>query len=169
MRAAQRLKLSQRRGDTLIEVIFALAILATLLTVLTVAAVNSWRNSRLAGERTQASAYVQEQVEALRTFRRSNNWTTFYTSIVNATPPPNSSFVMQPSTPIPLSPSSWVVNSGVLNDGIYTFKTVVESAQPAGSPTPRSVKFKVTATWRSLGTSTTNSSDQLVEFTDVDN
>lgn len=151
MRSRGVLKL--RRGDTLIEVVFALAILATLLTVLTTSAISSWRTSRLAGERTQASAYIQEQVEALRAYRAGKTWAAFTTSI-----PPAISFSMQPQ----LS-DTWGVTSGSYTQRFFTLAITDNGVQSlAGSPgTVR--RFTVTATWRNFGGAGQNKSDQIVE------
>lgn len=65
------------RGETLVEVVMALGILSLVLVSSYALATGTFRLGRGAGERTQAVNYLQEQVEALRTYRNSNTWETF--------------------------------------------------------------------------------------------
>ena len=152
-----------RAGDTLIEVVFALAILATLLIVITTGGINSWRVSRMAGERTQASAIAQTQVEALRAFWGGTDWATF-----SATPPintapsvtsPGTGFSMQLDTS---SPRAWKVVNGSTTDGVQYTAVINRIYTP--SPASNVMRFKVTVTWRSLGVNGVNTSDQVVDF-----
>ncbi len=153
----------QRPGDTLIEVVFALAILATLLIVITTGAINSWRVSRIAGERTQASAVAQAQVEALRAYWGGTDWTTFSTSPPISTAPssvtPGPDFSMQLDTSVP---KAWKVANGSTTDGAQY--TVVINRIYIPPPTSNVMRFKVTVTWRSLGVNSINTSDQIVDF-----
>ena len=65
---------TQKRGDTLIEVIFAFAILGTIIGFAFTGVIQA-RKSAVAGqERTQALEMVQYQSEALQTYRRSLPW-----------------------------------------------------------------------------------------------
>lgn len=65
------------RGDTLVEVVMALAILSLVLVSSYALATGTFRLGRGAGERTQAVNYLQQQAEALRTYRNSVDWTVF--------------------------------------------------------------------------------------------
>lgn len=70
------------RGDTLIEVTFALAILGFVLLGSTAVAAMAFRVGQTARERTTLSEQAQEQMEALRSFRdnalsTAGGWATF--------------------------------------------------------------------------------------------
>lgn len=62
------------RGETLVEVVMALGILSLVLVSSYALATGTFRLGRGAGERTQAVNYLQEQAEALRTYRNSVKW-----------------------------------------------------------------------------------------------
>jgi len=70
-------KQTEERGDTLIEVTFALAILGFVLMSSTVIAMTAFRTGQTARERTQVAAEAQEQMEALRSFRDNHTWDEF--------------------------------------------------------------------------------------------
>jgi Tfp pilus assembly protein PilV len=65
------------RGDTLIEVTFALAILGFVLLGSTAIAAAAFRTGQTARERTQVVQVAQDQMEALRTFRDNHTWAEF--------------------------------------------------------------------------------------------
>lgn len=71
----KRLKL--HKGDTLLEVIIALAILTVVLTAATISALRSFRSADLARERTTAYFLAQRQADALRAYGRSMIWKDF--------------------------------------------------------------------------------------------
>ncbi|QQS27070.1 prepilin-type N-terminal cleavage/methylation domain-containing protein [bacterium] len=61
-------------GMTLIEIIFALAIVGTLLTLSYAAALGAWRNATAANQRTQAQYMIQQTMEALKAYRESDDF-----------------------------------------------------------------------------------------------
>ncbi len=65
------------RGDTLVEVTIALAILAMILTGSFVAANKAFRLGQDAKERSQLVGNAQQQAEALQSFRDSHTWNEF--------------------------------------------------------------------------------------------
>lgn len=67
-------RLSDQHGDTLVEVILAVAILSVVLIGAFSVANRSFLVGQSAKERTQASSLMQEQVEALRSYRDSVSW-----------------------------------------------------------------------------------------------
>lgn len=69
--------LQGERGDTLIEVTFALAILGFVLLGSTAIAATAFRTGQTARERTQVAQAAQEQLEALRSFRDNHTWNEF--------------------------------------------------------------------------------------------
>lgn len=75
-----------QRGDTLIEVTFALTILASVLIGATAIALGAFRTGELAKERTQVSQDAQLQAEALRTFRDNHTWDEFRFGLGPTTP-----------------------------------------------------------------------------------
>lgn len=68
------MKRLDERGETLVEVVMALAILSLVLVSSYALATGTFRLGRGAGERTQAVNYLQEQAEALRTYRNEVDW-----------------------------------------------------------------------------------------------
>jgi len=71
------MKRLDQRGETLVEVVMALGILSLVLVSSYALATGTFRLGRGAGERTQAVNYLQEQAEALRTYRNANTWDDF--------------------------------------------------------------------------------------------
>lgn len=57
------------RGMTLIEILFAFAIIGSVLTVAYASALRAWRTAASANQRTQAQYVAQDQLERLRGFR----------------------------------------------------------------------------------------------------
>lgn len=66
-----------QRGDTLIEVTFALAILGAVLVGASLIATVAFRSGETGTERTQIAEVAQEQMEALRSFRDGHTWNQF--------------------------------------------------------------------------------------------
>lgn len=83
------------RGDTLVEVTIALAILSFVLLGSILVAENAFRIGQTARERTQLSEQAQAQMEALRSFRDNHTWDEFlygnaslgYSGVFNTAPP----------------------------------------------------------------------------------
>lgn len=67
-------QITKPKGDTLIEVVISLAILATILAIATTAALTFYRTTRAANERSQALYLAQRQAEALRAYAGSLSW-----------------------------------------------------------------------------------------------
>lgn len=57
------------RGMTLVEILFAFAIIGTVVTVAYSAALRAWRTAVSANQRTQAQYLAQDQLERVRAFR----------------------------------------------------------------------------------------------------
>lgn len=70
-----------KRGDTLVEVLFSLIIISAIIAVAINGALNASRNSRSARERTQAQFLVDYQAEALRAYKDSRIWQDFFGDI----------------------------------------------------------------------------------------
>ena len=71
------------RGDTLVEVTFALAILGAVLIGSTVVTTGAFRTGQTAKERTEVASVAQGQIEALRSFRDNHTWTEFRSGTAN--------------------------------------------------------------------------------------
>lgn len=69
-------------GQSLIEVIVAVGMMALLLTAVLALISLSVKNSRLAKDRTKAVGLVQEGIELMRTYR-DKNWIALYTATGN--------------------------------------------------------------------------------------
>jgi len=68
------LKLRNECGQTLIEVVVALAVTIIAVTALTLIAVNSVRNSQFAQNEAQAKALMEKTLEQVRLVRDSQGW-----------------------------------------------------------------------------------------------
>jgi Tfp pilus assembly protein PilV len=64
----------KRRGDTLIEVLFAFAILATIIGFSFTGALAGYKSALAAQNRTQATLVAQYQADGLKTYRDSLDW-----------------------------------------------------------------------------------------------
>lgn len=62
------------KGDTLIEVLFAFAILSAVIAVAFSGAMNSYKSAQTAQNRTQALFLAQYHADALKTYRDSLDW-----------------------------------------------------------------------------------------------
>lgn len=72
-----RIALRNQRGDTLVEVTIALAILALVLTGAFTLANKAFNVGQSAKERSQLVGDAQQQAEALESFRDSHTWSEF--------------------------------------------------------------------------------------------
>ncbi len=64
----------RRQGMTLVEIIFAMAIVSTVLTLAYAAALGAWRNATAANQRTQAQYMIQQSIEAIKAYRETENF-----------------------------------------------------------------------------------------------
>lgn len=67
-------RLNKQKGDTLLDIVFSLAILSIILVVAYGSAIFSWRTARTAQQRTQAYYLAQYQTEALIAYKNANTW-----------------------------------------------------------------------------------------------
>jgi prepilin-type N-terminal cleavage/methylation domain-containing protein len=81
-----RAEKGSERGDTLIEVTIALAILGLVLLSSFVVATTAFRLGQTARERTQLAEEAQNQMEALRSFRDNHTWQQFRTGLSCGSP-----------------------------------------------------------------------------------
>ncbi|HEX3082443.1 MAG TPA: prepilin-type N-terminal cleavage/methylation domain-containing protein [Candidatus Saccharimonadia bacterium] len=89
--------LKNERGDTLVEVVIALAILSLVLLSSTLITTQAFRIGQTARERTTLTDAAQVQAEALRSFRDNHTWDQFlhgglisgvsYNGVLNAAGP----------------------------------------------------------------------------------
>jgi Tfp pilus assembly protein PilX len=70
-------KASQDKGQSLVEVIMALAVALLVVVALVRATVTSIRNARFAKDKALATKYAQEGIEAVRAYRDGVDWSTF--------------------------------------------------------------------------------------------
>ena len=129
--------LGVRRGDTLIEVVISLAILASVITIATSGSLNAWRASRLAGERTKATGLAQRQADALKAYKKSKLWAAFKSEVGG------SSFYMSFDTANPAA--GWVRQSGALTTET-PFEQKITPDCPAGVTY---CNFTVSVKWQS--------------------
>lgn len=152
------------RGETLVEVVMALGILSLVLVSSYALATGTFRLGRGAGERTQAVNYLQEQAEALRSYRNNVDWQLKFANEMNGynRPPPFDVFCMKKEddddphwVPVPS-----VNNPDCIIDGI----NVTIHPTPVGGP-PKQYNFEFKATWKTASqennvTLTTKLTDQ---------
>lgn len=75
-----------KKGMTLVEIIFAFAIVSTLLTLAYAAALSAWQSAVASNQRTQAQYLVQQSLEAVKAYRESSDfvWGDFLDDIDNS-------------------------------------------------------------------------------------
>jgi prepilin-type N-terminal cleavage/methylation domain-containing protein len=161
-------------GMTLIEIIFALAIVGTLLTLSYAAALGAWRNATAANQRTQAQYMIQQTMEALKAYRESDDfdWGAFIAEVNPAGNPiyiglqqadgsiTTNNFSCQ-SAPIPPATCKFVLQSGTT--GIIPVGSNVNVA----SSTPFTIEIKPIQyfTENTLGGTEINASMNLPDTT----
>lgn len=84
-------------GQSLLEVLTALGVAAIVVVALSVLAVSSLRNAQHARAQAEATKFVNEGIEQVRTVRDQQGWNTF--STFSVTPPNNCYSVNTSSTP----------------------------------------------------------------------
>lgn len=72
----------KQAGMTLVEIMFAFAIIATVLTLAYAASLNAWRVATTSNQRTQAQYLVQQSLEAIKAYRGSADWEDFIDAMV---------------------------------------------------------------------------------------
>lgn len=108
--------LMNERGDTLIEVIMAMAILTGVLLATYSVSIRAFHAGTTARERQQVSALMEEQAEALRQYRDNSDWPTFEAAVVD-----RSSFHMESTAGGP-----WAVQAGKVT-GVAPFDIHIAS------------------------------------------
>ena len=83
------------RGETLVEVVMALGILSLVLVTSYALATGTFRLGRGAGERTQAVNYLQQQAEALRTYRNQTDWDVTFVNTMSGLTANGATFCMK--------------------------------------------------------------------------
>ena len=76
-------------GQSLLEVIVALAVTTLVLTSLVSATVVSVRNARFAKNQSLATKYAQEALERVRIYRDQSDWDNIFKTESNCENPPN--------------------------------------------------------------------------------
>lgn len=153
--------LSQRkeRGDTLVEVTIALAILASVLASSFALADLAFRVGQTSKERTQAVNFIQEQAEALHNYRDNKHWAGiqaldgrnfFMTN--NGT-----NWVPDTVTPTPYVP---------LLSGTPSVFNVTDTA--ALDPGGQKINITITVTWRNNGIGPANRTSIVLHLVNTD-
>lgn len=165
-----------RRGDTLIEVVFALAILASILVAITSGAITAWRTSRLAGERSQAAGLVTAQAEALKAYSFAEKFDATFESKIDTAVSGGGCMTATTS-----SPSAWELqisqaSCGNIGPDMGTNKYSAEFSRASAATAPNckisetpSVKLcsiKIAVRWTPLGSVTPATSSQIVTITE---
>lgn len=136
-----------QRGETIVEVVMALAILSLVLVSTYAVTSSATRLDRGAGQRTQAVNFLQQQAEALRIYRDNNTWSTFGTIIGNVAASGGGSFCMVNQVNVWTPVSS--TDAGCSQDGI----NIAITRSPIGTVPYQEYQFDSTASWK-LGNGT---------------
>lgn len=141
-------------GDTLVEVVMALAILSIALTLAYSLAGLSLRIGQGAQERTQAAEFAQQQAEALRNFRdTSSSWASFKNDIGTLN---SSSCVVFTDCPqkfymVRSGSGSWRVQTGTTTtlNGAESIYTLAIAAKDLSHP--NKLQFDIAVKWSGSG------------------
>jgi Tfp pilus assembly protein PilV len=134
-----------QRGETLVEVVMALGILSLVLVSSYALATGTFRLGRGAGERTQAVNYLQEQAEALRTYRNSTpSWADFQSSMANYA---GRTFCMQQSTDPVTSKKAWKPSTADCTRDSIAIAITAQPVVTAGIANQQ-YNYELTATWK---------------------
>lgn len=141
----------KQRGETLVEVVMALGILSLVLVSSYALATGTFRIGRGAGERTQAVGYLQQQAEALRSYRDAQKWSEFTTKLAGYTGGTGGLYfcmIKQSTT------NTWQPITAQGNDcrvGVYSIKIAAQSSDPHPELAPDNLsqqyRFTIEATW----------------------
>jgi type II secretory pathway pseudopilin PulG len=175
---AKSRKLNQR-GDTLIEVTFALVILAAVLVSSSMLAVKALQQAHTGQERTQVADEAQRQLEGLRSFRDNHTWNEFlngsggtYLGVLNvggttckAGAAPCFHLDTRPTTPGVTSEFVPLPNS--MSGKVATSYIEVRAVQDGNSP-PQSVDVTVSYGFLNEGGGPNNVGHIKARFTNLD-
>ena len=154
------------RGETLVEVVMALAILSLVLVSSYALATGSFRLGRGAGERTQAVNYLQEQAEALRSHRkRSANWGAFAQTVqLYDGSSAGRTFCMKKNSATNIWLLQQATGQACVIDGIaMTITAVADTSSLGANAVPQLYKFNLEGTWKTGGdTNRVNLTTKLV-------
>lgn len=124
----------------------ALGILSLVLVSSYALATGTFRLGRGAGERTQAVNYLQQQAEALRSYRNRTNWDATFANTMSGLTANNATFCMKPPAPGDLTktwtPVATTNNSACTIEGI---SIAITSPTVAGAEL---YVFNLKATWQ---------------------
>jgi type II secretory pathway pseudopilin PulG len=99
---------------TLVEILFAFAIVSVVLTLSYASALNAWRSAVAANQRTQAQYLVQQGVESIRAYRESGlDWTAFINDLPHDTNPDSVFHIVMNETGFPSNASSYVCSDPI--------------------------------------------------------
>jgi Tfp pilus assembly protein PilV len=131
-----------QRGDTLVEITIAMAILAMVLTSSVVLGVSAMHIGGESRQRSQAAELAQEQAEGLRSFRDTAGWTAFNTDTSIASGAP---FHMDSTG------GSWAADTGSFVPTIGGNPSAYTIAMTSTSLSASERRFDITANWNAPG------------------
>lgn len=144
-----------QRGETLVEVVMALAILSLVLVSSYALATGTFRVGRGAGERTQAVNYLQEQAESLRSYRdKSASWADFVQSIqqYNGSPAENRFCMKKDSTTNSWKPVATTGGDCTIGGITISVITKVDGSYVGPDGLADLYRFDFMATWKTGST-----------------
>lgn len=136
---------SSEKGQSLFELVVAIAISALMVVAMVSLAVNSIQNSNFSKNKARAATYAQQATEWLRG-QRDNNIETFITEVEKATDPNERCFNSLPATISSLSLFPCASNESI--DGTPFQRYVIFSF---GNDSKTVITADVTVTWTDSG------------------
>jgi len=159
----RNLKLLNRRGDTIVEVMIVLTILGMAIGIAYATANNSLQDIRQAEDHSQATELAQSQIEALRTLLAPGSPNIFITGPFCLVPPvsPATAYSIAPTSPTPWPGGTYP--NGCQVGTLNPFKIQVSDLSVAQPSLPPDT-FQIIVQWpdvRGQGTDTLTLSYQL--------
>jgi prepilin-type N-terminal cleavage/methylation domain-containing protein len=168
---------NRQRGDTLIEVVMALAILALTLTGAFGVVTRAFQMAQTAGQRTMASYAAQDQMEAIRALRGNLSWDEFlhgrtgvggFKGVLTAGAPsgcrvqPNCFHMERPSSSLMYVPVEGSTTTPVPDSYLEVVAT------PDVVPNTRIVTFRVSWGFKDLSGGPENTNHFLTQLVNLD-